>query len=448
MAQQQQHQQQRIIYSDRGPHAGTLAFFVLVPIADLVGAALTVFYGSTIGTWLLTVAWWVIVGTGDWLQHSFLTILAICFVVILICIALRVRDFENKVIAVLVALVVAGVWAVLRLVFKIEWQTPLLSALPDLHQFTFSFPAIGLFFARPSWAIGGIWVVVYAFLHFGWREDLEQTPGVVMRPRSVSNAADGRVTTIMDGMWEVAAPAISGYVPTAVEGKMVPRDAPAAQLNAPSSATTTITLNKFAAAEDKRHILTSCVQMYQEALTRLYPNPFPRLKVPPLKRMRYISQQDDQQVTWYEWHTLVFAESLFQPLYEDRLLVQFARRLWECNSPDRRLRRFMSAYPTSGWSIFFLTLFGQGVLLPVVAKGMLNWRDWRAERVLMADRFAWACGQGERLLHQINQWIAAGLEEPDDTLPRYAERRGHLEGLLSDEEWQVQQDLALLQVLR
>ncbi len=427
---QQQQQQQRIVFSDRGPHAGALAFFILIPVADLVGAILTYLYGASIGAWLLTVFWWAVVGIGDWLQHHFLTILAICFFLLFMWIAFKVKSFENKVLAVLLALVVAGLWCLLHLLFKIEWNTPLLSALPDFHQYTFSFPAIGLFFAQPNWAMGVVWVIVYAFLHFGWRQDLEQTPIVVTRPTRVKDPVDGHVTTVLDYAWKVSAPVIAGCVPSVVEGKLEPRDAP------PWTTTNTITLNEFDALEDKWRILTTCVQFYQEALTRLYPPPFRRLNVPPRKRMRYISQQDDQQVTWHGG-SLVFAESLFQPIHEDRLLVQFARRLWECNSPDRRLRRFMSAYPKFGWAAFLLAMFGQGLIVPIATRWLLNWRDWRAERVLTADRFVWACGQGERLLHQINQWIDAGLEEPDPYLPRYAERRGHLEGLLRGEQTEM-----------
>jgi hypothetical protein len=429
MAQQQQ--QQRIIFSDRGQHAGTLAFFVLVPLADLVGAALTYLYGTTIGTWLFSVVWWAIVGIGDGLQHHFLEIIAILIFGLLMWVAFKVKSLENKVIAVLLSFVVVGVWCLLHLLFKIEWNTPLLSALPDLHQFTFNFPDIRLFFAQPNWGMGVIWVMVYPFLHFGWRQDVEQTPIVVRRPAQVKDAADGRAKTVLVRTWEVAAPVLAGYVPSEVEGKLEPRDAlPGTKM------TNTITLNTFDALEDKWRILTTCVQFYQEALTRLYPPPFRRLKVPPRKRMRYISQQDDQQVTWHGG-TLVFAESLFQPIHEDRLLVQFARRLWECNSPDRRLRGFMSAYPKFGWAALLLALFGQGLIVPVAARGLLNWRDWRADRVLAADRFVWACGQGERLLHQLYQWIDAGLEEPDPYLPRYAERRGHLEGLLRGEQTEM-----------
>ena len=129
--------------------------------------------------------------------------------------------------------------------------------------------------------------------------------------------------------------------------------------------------------------------------------------------------------------------SLLDPINENRLLTMLARRLWECNSPDRWLRLVMCAYPKLGCLAIPLTLLGQFMILPAAAKRLLNWRDWRADRVLAADRFAWSSGQGERLLHQIAQWIDAGLEEPDPYLPRYAERRGHLEGLVRSEQTQM-----------
>jgi hypothetical protein len=445
MAQRQQ--QQRIIFSDRDPHAGTLAFFVLMPLADLAGAALTFLYGASVGAWLLTIIKWALMHMGDFLQHGFLTILAIIFALICLIIALAAEEIANKVIAVCLALAIAGIWCILRLGFKIEWNTPLLSALPNLHQFVTNFPTPALFLALPNWITGAVWLAVYALMHFAGREDLEQVPIVIPRPNRVSDAQAAPAPTVMNHLLEVAGPGVSGYAPApaVVEaGLSARRDEPQAQQRQTTHpATSTITLNEFDPSEDKWRILTTCVQIYEEALTRLYPPPFAKLKVPPIKRMRYTSQYDDQQVTWHG-RTLVFAASLFEPIYEDRLLAQFARCLWECNSPDRWLRMVMSAYPKLGWSGLPLTLFGECMVLPVVARGLLNWRDWRAERVLTADRCAWACGQGERLLHQINLWIAAGLEEPDPHLPRYAERRGHLEGLLRDEERQMQQDPALL----
>jgi hypothetical protein len=80
--------------------------------------------------------------------------------------------------------------------------------------------------------------------------------------------------------------------------------------------------------------------------------------------------------------------------------------------------------------------------IPATITWALNSQGWRADRELAKDRFAWACGAGETLLHQIRQWIAAGLEEPDPHLPRYIERQGQLEALLKHEHSQMaEQDL-------
>lgn len=420
---------QRIILHKRRQHAGTLAFFTLVPAADLAGGVLTYLYGASVGAWLLTVAKWLLVGIGIFLQHDFLTILASIFVLTFIGIAGKVRDLESKAIAVGLAIAVAGLWCLLRLVFKIEWDTPLLSALPDARQVAFGLTGPAPFLAQPNRATGVVWLVVYALIHLVEMEDQEQTPVVTPRPGPESAR---RSTTAMDRLLDIASAAAAGMPPAVVEGTLT-RKEPEAQ---PAAPTSTIALNEIDLNEDKWRILTTCLQFYAEALTRLSPNPFPRLKAPPRKRMRYISQQDDQQITWHG-RTLVFAESLFDPLNEHRLLTILARRLWECNSPDRGLRRVMRAYPPLGCLSIPLTLFGEFMILPVAVRWLLNWRDWRADRVLAADRFAWACGQGERLLHQLYQWINAGLEEPDPYLPRYAERRGHLEGLLQGEQTEM-----------
>jgi hypothetical protein len=416
---------QHIILHKRRRHAGTLAFFTLVPVADLAGAVLTVLYGASVGAWLLTVAKWLLVSTGDFLQHDVLTILVLIFILFFLGIAVGVKEAESKAIAVGLTLFIAAIWGILRLGFKLQWDTPLLSALPNLHQFAFNFPGLVPFLAQPNRATGVVWLGIYALIHLVEKEDQEHTPVVTPRPGLDTSR---RSATAIGRLADVAA----GVPAAAVEGTLA-RNEPEAQQAVPTSM---IALNEIDLNEDKWRILTTCIQFYQEALTRLYPNPFPRVKAPPRKRMRYISQQDDHQVTWHG-RTLVFAESLFDPINENRLLTLLARRLWECNSPDRWLRLVMCAYPKLGCLAIPLTLFGEFMILPIMVRWLLNWRDWRADRVLAADRFAWSCGQGERLLHQIAQWIDAGLEEPDPYLPRYAERRGHLEGLVKSEQTQM-----------
>ena len=112
---------QHIILHKRRRHAGTLAFFTLVPVADLAGAVLTFLYGASVGAWLLTVAKWLLVSTGDFLQHGVLTILVLIFILFFLGIAVGVKEAQSKAIAVGLTLLITAIWGILRLGFMLQW---------------------------------------------------------------------------------------------------------------------------------------------------------------------------------------------------------------------------------------------------------------------------------------------------------------------------------------
>ena len=135
---------QRIILHKRRRHAGTLAFFTLVPVADLVGAVLTYLYGASVGL-AVDSRQVAAVSTGDFLQHDVLTILVLIFILIFLGIAVGVKEAENKAIAIGLTLFITAIWGILRLGFKLQWDTPLLAHFPNLHQFAFNSLASSLF---------------------------------------------------------------------------------------------------------------------------------------------------------------------------------------------------------------------------------------------------------------------------------------------------------------
>src|SRR5262249_5246829 len=150
--------------------------------------------------------------------------------------------------------------------------------------------------------------------------------------------------------------------------------------------------------EDKWDILVACIRRYEEALTRLRPAPFARLKIPPLRRLRHVSS--GYQVIWHGLK-LVLTEKLLDPANDRRLETGLARALWDYNSPDLWTRLVLSYYPESAGCLSPIgTFFGVFIWLPSLVKEILGWHDWRADRELAKDRFAWACGAGETLLHQ------------------------------------------------
>ena len=411
---------------ERGFHAGTLAFLVLVPLADVVAALLAYFYGATVGAWLVTVVAWCAVSLAAHLHYD---LTATIFVILLIpcgLVVLFAKKGDDKGAGCLLSLPLIGLWLLLHFVFHVQGN----SFTPNLDRFTFAFPNPRSFFTQ-LYPLGGLaWLALHLLLHIG-----NDTPAAAPAQPAPSPQEKPPVQRT-----RTAAKAQGAQPPAVVESTLASNE-PKAVPEEP-----TLYLNPLSVGEDKWDVLTACIGRYEEALTRLRPLPFSRLKVPPRRRLRYVSK--GYQVIWHG-RTLVLTESLLDPTNDRRLETSLARALWDYNSPDLWTRLVLSAYPEpAGCLMPSLMLLGGSIWFPVLVKELLGWDDWRADRELAKDRYAWACGAGETLLHQIRQWIAAGLEEPDPHLPRFIERQGQLEALLKDEHRQMlEQDLTPVQPL-
>ena len=414
----------------RRRHAGTLAFVVLVGLADIAAGVLAYLYGSTIGAWLLTFVLWCVVSLGAHLHYD---LTATIFLIPLILLALMVmlaKKADNKATAFLLCLPLIGLWLLLHFVFHLQG----ISFVPNLDRFTFALTGLQPFLAHPNPLTGLAWLTIHLLLHLGNDEPAQvPAPAKATAPTQPPQQQDELFRNLARASFQ----ATQGLqAPGVVESTLASND-PEKQ---------TVYLNPLTVGEDKWDILVGCIAHYEERLTRLYPLPIPRHKVPPRRRIYYV--KEGNQVVWH-WHKLVLTESLLDPINEHRLLTGLARALWDCNSPDLWVRLFLSLYPdTPGCLTIPTSLLGVFIWIPASVKWLLNYQDWRADRVLAKDRFAWACGAGETLLHQIRQWIAAGLEEPDPHLPRLVERRGRLEALLKGEHGEMlAQDLTPAQPL-
>ena len=411
---------------ERRQHAGTLAFLVLVPLADVVAALLAYLYGATAGAWLVTFLVWCAVSL---VAHLHYDLTATIFLILLIPFGLTVlvaEKADNKAAGCLLGLVLVGLWSVLHFLFHLQG----ISFVPNVDRFLFAFPNPRSFFTQLN-PLGGLaWLVLHLLLHIGDDTPAATPPQQAPPPQQKPPAQHTDAASQKRG---AQPPAVVESTLASTEPKASPEEQ-------------TEYLNPLSVGEDKWDILIACIGRYEEALTRLRPLPFSHLKVPPRRRLRYVSR--GYQVIWHGFK-LVLTEPLLDPTNDRRLETGLARALWDYNSPDLWTRLVLSLYPEpSGCLTFPLMLFGGFIWLPTVIKDLLGWDDWRADRELAKDRFAWACGAGETLLHQIRQLRAAGLEEPDPHLPRYVERQGQLEALLKDEQRQmVAQDLTPVQPL-
>ena len=405
---------------ERRTHAGTLAFLVLVPLTDVAAALLAYVYGATIGALLETFLAWCAVSGG---AHQHYDLTATIFAILLIpfgLVVLFAEKDEDKGAGCLVSLVLIGLWLLLHFVFHVQGD----SFVPDLDRFRFPFPNPRTFFSQ-LYPLGGLaWLILHLLLH----SDFAPAAPPAEPPPSPSQQSTAKPSPAKRG----------AQVPAVVESTLATAS--------PKPEEETVYLNPLSVGEEKWDILVACIKRYEEALTRLRPAPFSRLKWPPRSRLRYVSK--GYQVIWHG-RTLVLPEKLLDPANDRRLETSLARALWDYNSPDLWTRLVLSHYPESVGCLSPLgTFVGVFIWLPSLVKDVLGWQDWRADRELTKDRFAWACGAGETLLHQIRQWMTAGLEEPDPHLPRLVERQGQLEALLKDEHRQMlAQDLTPTQPL-
>jgi hypothetical protein len=392
---------------ERGPHAGTLAFLVLVPLADVIAALLASFYGATAGAWLVTFLAWCMVGLVAHL-HSDLT--ATIFLILLIPFGLTVllaEKGDNKAAGCLLSLPLVGLWLLLHFLFHIQGN----SFIPNVDRFLFAFPNLRSFFTQ-LYPLGGLtWLVLHLLLHIG-----NDTPAAASVQARAEQPAPPPQEKPPAQRTRAAAQAPGAQPPPVVESTLAsnsPKASPEEQ---------TEYLNPLSVGEDKWDILVACIGRYEEALTRLRPPPFSRLKVPPRRRLRYVSS--GYQVIWHG-RTLVLTGPLLDPTNDRRLETGLARALWDYHSPDLWTRLVLSMYPDApGCLAIPMSLLGVFMWIPATVKWALNYQDWRADRELAKVRFAWACGAGETLLHQTRQSIAAGREEPDPHLPAMLSGRG------------------------
>jgi hypothetical protein len=421
----------------RHRHAGTLAFFILVLAADLGACVLAYLFGATIGAWLLKVALWAIVNPVAYLHHD---LTAVIFLLLLIPFGLAILillagEVKEQLTGCLLGLVLVGLWCLLHFGFHVQG----ISFVPDLDRFTFAITGPQPYLAAPNVITGLLWLGIHLLLHLG-NDEAAPVPAPATAPTSAPTAPGQ--DELFRNLARASFQATQGLPASGVvESTLAKAPEPEAQTEEQ-----TVYLNPLEVGEDKWDVLGGCIAFYEEHLTRLYPLPVSRLKVPPRKRISYVSKGN--QVIWHG-NKLVLTESLLDPVHENRLLTGLARALWDCNSPDLWTRLFLAMYPDAPGCLFIPgSLFGVFIWLPSTVKWALNYQDWRADRELAKDRFAWMCGAGETLLHQIRQWIAAGLEEPDPHLPRLVERQGQLEALLKAEHSQMlAQDLTPAQPL-
>ena len=421
----------------RRRHAGTLAFVVLVLAADIGASILAYLFGSTLGAWLLKVVQWALVNGIASLHHDLTTVI---FLLLLIpvgfaALALFAGEGKDQAAGGLLLLLLIGLWAVLHFGFHVQG----ISFVPDLDRFTFAITGPQPFLAAPNVITGLLWLAFHLLLHLGDEPTPVAAPAKAPTPAPPVQQQD----KLFENLARASFQAAQGLPLSGVVESTLARKEPEPQAQAEEQ---TVYLNPLIVGEDKWDVLVGCIAYYEEHLTRLSPPPVSRLKVPPRTRIFHVSK--GHQVIWH-WHKLVLTDSLLDPIHENRLLTGLARALWDCNSPDLWTRIFLSLYPDApGCLMFPGSLLGVFIWIPSTVKWALNYQDWRADRELAKDRFAVVCGAGETLLHQIRQWIDAGLEEPDPHLPRLVERKGQLEALLKEEHAQMRaQDLTPAQPL-
>jgi len=390
----------------RRRHAGTLAFVTFVLAADILGAAMSYLYGATVATWFYAFFPWLAAALLHFFHGDLLTTLLVGGLVSgpLVAFVQWRYGYEWKV-ALLATVGVVLLWFVLRVLFHLQ----VTSFLPDVQ--SGRFPNFWSALTHRNRVSGTIWLLVYLTVHLYHHDPDAVIPEVQQRQEEKAKR-------------KKAARAVSRskrYSTTLVEGNL--QDEPAE----------VVVLNPLYLSEDKALLLKHCVQSYEKALTRF--------SLPPLQRL--LTPTTFLYVTYgnrivYQGRTPILTEFLLNAVNGAYLLTEFARALFPYNTTDLWLRRFMQFYPDLGCTSFLLFPVGIFLLLPALVKDVLGWHDWRATRVLNADRFAWILGQGELLLHQLRQRQIAGQEEMDANMPTIIERMGQLQELLNEEHAQMQ----------
>ena len=395
-----------VITKRRRRHAGTLAFVVFVLAADIVGAALSYLYGATIAPWFYAFFPWLVAGLLHFLHGDLFTTLLVGGLVSGLLVAfIRWRYGYEWKVAILVTLGVVLIWFVLRVLFHLQ-VTSFLPDVPRGH-----FPNFWSALTHRNRGSGTIWLLIYLAIHLYHHDPDAVIPEVQQRQEGKTQRKKAAR----------AVPRSMRYSTTLVEGNL--QDEPAEF----------VVLNPLYLSEDKALHLKQCVQSYEKALTRF--------SVPPLRRL--LTPTTFLYVTYgnrivYQGRTPILTEFLLNAVNGAHLITEFARALFAFNTTDLWLRRFMQFYPDLGcWSLLLIPC-GIFLWIPRRTKNLLGWNDWRATRVLDADRFAWILGQGELLLRQLRQRQIAGQEEMDANMPTLTERMGQLQELLNEEHAQMQ----------
>jgi hypothetical protein len=195
------------------------------------------------------------------------------------------------------------------------------------------------------------------------------------------------------------------------------------------------------------NLIEQAYALYRQGLARFNPPPIRQLRTPPT--IYYYQRQTEpdspeppnpeQELYWRDGH-LVINRAWIGPKDEqaDILLPQVARRLYDCNTPDRIVEQLfhLAHVALRSWIAQWLL----AVPLSVQLKCEQRWEALERERVLDRDWFAYACDQGPRL----RKWLRMQLKDrgdldlPDNAIPTLAERIDHLDSLLNREEQQLQ----------
>ncbi len=384
----------------RRQHTGTLAFVSFVFVADILGAYLTYLYGATVIPWFLAFLLWI---GEEVLHYAHSDLLSILLLPAIMVAVLLGGLLESRRVGGFALLGVVLLWGITRFLLGLRVTTPFVPIIQVGR-----FPDVLSTLTHRNLHLGGLWLVAYLLLHLITRDPDSLIPEVQQRSKHLAKKAQAR-----------ALPPSKDIM--LVEGSLQePQDE-------------VVVLNPLYLNEEKAHLLRACEQRYDQALTRFSPSPIPHLKLP--GRYVYVVQGD--RIVW-RGRTPVLTEELLNPVNGNRLLTEYARALFAYNTTDLWLRRVMQFYPDS--NLVWLLFFPIGIFLwvPYLVKELLGWEEWRATRILDADRFAWMLGQGELLLHQLRQRQARAQAEEDTNMPTLTERIGHLEGLLNEEHRQMQ----------
>ncbi len=395
----------------RRRHAGTLAFVFFVLAADIVAAFMSFLYGATVGAWAIYFFPWLGRSVLTYFHGDLVSLLFILCLLLTVSIASLFRSLVGGCSATLALLLL---WIVIRFAFHVQLTAPFLPAFKPEHT-----PAFQYYLAHRNTLLGWIWVAIYLVLHISIHHD----PDAVI-PEVEHKTVQQKQRVAAQRLAAQRLAAQRNGLSTLLESTLATN----------GTQGETVVLNPIHINEEKWRILNECLKSYHKALTRFYTVPIQQLIAP--NNYLYVTQGNT--IIW-RGRTPILTEFLLNPANGQYLLVEFARALFAYNSTDLWLRQYMQFYAKIGYRWIALCPFGIFLVLPMLIKHLLGWQDWRATRILNADRFAWVLGQGELLLHQLRQRQIQGQEETDPNAPTLTERMGQLEGLLHDEHKQIQQ---------